>query len=336
MLRVSVVVLVLGLYGCGGEQPAAQAPSDLVARSDVEGSSDVRLQPDDTDIEDLLRAARRIPNSTRWFEIIALPNEVYALWEPGHADKVNAFLVAGRDKDMLYDTGLGIASIRTAVTELRAIESLDDKPLMVVNSHNHLDHNGGNTEFDEAWIMENDWAIAKLTEGVSGFATYWGELTPHPGVVVPADFDPETFSIPPFPEENIRFLRDGDVIDLGNRQFKVIHATAHSPDGVALYDAQNRIFFGGDTFLGDSFLIGDLGVLAQDLERISGLPIDWHYSSHGPQLIEAMGDGRRLAIVRRMLDGERSESTTVFAGNEFPLYELDGVKVTLAGDFLTY
>ena len=34
--------------------------------------------------------------------------------------------------------------------------------------------------------------------------------------------------------------------------------------------------------------------------------------------------------------GEREESETVFAGQTFPLLELEGVAVTLAGDFLTY
>ncbi len=285
---------------------------------------------------EILSAARRIPNSTQWFEVIALPNEVYAFWEPGHIDKVNSFLIVGRDKDVLYDTGLGIGSIHQALAEVRALEGHDDKPLMVINSHNHLDHNGGNTEFDEAWIIESEWAVRKLTEGVKGFEAYWAQMTPHAGVQLPSNFDPKTFSIPPFARENIRFLRDGDEVDLGNRKFRVIHATGHSPDGLALYDEENQIFFGGDTFLGDSFLIHDLGALANDLERISGLQIKWQYSSHGSQLIETMQEGRRLAIVRRIINGERSESTTIFAGTEFPLYELEGVSITMAGDFLIY
>lgn len=49
-------------------------------------------------LADLLRNARRIPNSSKWFEIIALPNDVYALWEPGHAEKVNSFLITGTQK----------------------------------------------------------------------------------------------------------------------------------------------------------------------------------------------------------------------------------------------
>jgi len=52
-------------------------------------------------------------------------------------------------------------------------------------SSNHLDHNGGNTDFDEAWIIHDEWAIRKLTEGLpGGFAEYCADLTPHEGVDV--------------------------------------------------------------------------------------------------------------------------------------------------------
>ena len=308
---------------------AAEAPAMPVAPADQEA------------LTELLEQARRIPSTTGWFEIVELPNDVYAFWEPGHADSVNAFLIVGEARDVLYDTGMGIASIATAVEETRRAAELPGKPLMVINSHNHLDHNGGNAEFEAAWIIEDEWAIRKLTEGLSGeaaagFVPYWDQLREHPGVTPPPGFDPATHSIPPFAREKIRFLADGDVVDLGNRRFRVIHTTAHSPDGLALYDAENRMLFGGDTFIGARYLIRDIDLLESDLARAAELDVAWHYSSHGPQLIETMQHGRHLAIVRRMIAGERAESNTTFAGQTFPLYELDGVFVTLAGDFLTY
>jgi hypothetical protein len=103
-----------------------------------------------------------------------------------------------------------------------------------------------------------------------------------------------------------------------------------------LYDKDNQVFFGGDTFLGNNYLVRDLTALSRDLARVSTIPIKWHYSSHGPQLIEVMQEGRHLQVVRRMLDGEGTRSTTQFAGIEFPLLTLDNVAITLAGDFLTY
>lgn len=326
-------ILLLFLLGACTQESARESPGLQAAAS----SSPAASASSEAPLIDLLRTSRRIPSSSQWFEIIALPNDVYALWEPGHEERVNSFLIAGRDQDVLYDTGMGIGDIGQAVAELRRVESLDDKPLMVVNSHNHLDHNAGNGAFAPVWIFEDEWAISKLTNGVSeGFAGYWSALRVHPGIVTPPEFDPQSFNIPPYPQENIRYLEDGDVIDLGNRALHVVHTTAHSPDGIALYDKDQQIFFGGDTFLGSSYLIRDLATLAQDLARVSSLPIRWHYSSHGPQLIEVMQEGQHLRIVRRMLDGEGNRSTTEFAGFEFPLLTLDNVAITLAGDFLTY
>jgi glyoxylase-like metal-dependent hydrolase (beta-lactamase superfamily II) len=290
-------------------------------------------------LADILSRALRIPNDTGWFEIIELPNQVYAFWEPGHAEEVNAFLIVGTERDVLYDTGMGIASIGRALADLRDAEGWPGRELMVINSHNHLDHNGGNTDFDEAWIIEDEWAIRKLTEGIPSagdFVAYWDQLKDHPGVEAPTGFDPTTFRIPPFPRESIRFLSDGDIVDLGNRRFRVIHTTSHSPDGLALYDEEHAILFGGDTFIGDEFLVRDLDLLVQDLLIARDLDVEWHYCSHGPQLIEVMRSGYHLSIIRRMIRGEREEGETTFAGNVFPLYELDGVAVTLAPEFLTY
>jgi glyoxylase-like metal-dependent hydrolase (beta-lactamase superfamily II) len=305
----------------------------------VSGRPDPRVEADRS-LANILRAARRIPNNSGWFEIIELPNDVYAFWEPGHEEEVNAFLIVGTDRDVLYDTGMGIASIGAALAELRHAEGWPERELMVINSHNHLDHNGGNTDFDEAWIIEDEWAIRKLTEGITGsaranFVEYWAALKEHPGVRAPVGFDPATFHIPPF-RGSIRFLSDGDVVDLGNRRFRVIHTTSHSPDGLVLYDEENGILFGGDTFIGDEFLVRDLELLEKDLLLARDLEVEWHYCSHGPQLIEVMRSGYHLSIVRRMIGGERIEDETTFFGSNLPVYELEGVVVILGGDSLTY
>lgn len=309
-----------------------------ISGSTLGASPALRVEAEQS-LADILSRARRVPNDTGWFEIIELPNQVYAFWEPGHAEEVNAFLIVGTERDVLYDTGMGIASIGRALADLRDAEGWPERELMVINSHNHLDHNGGNTDFDEAWIIEDEWAIRKLTEGIPSagdFVAYWDQLKDHPGVEAPTGFDPTTFRIPPFPRESIRFLADGDIVDLGNRRFRVIHTTSHSPDGLALYDEDNRILFGGDTFIGDEFLIRDLDLLEQDLLIASDLDVEWHYCSHGPQLIEVMRSSYHLLIIRRMIKGEGAESETTLAGDAFPLCELDGVAVILAPEFLIY
>ncbi len=292
-------------------------------------------------IERVLTSARRIPTSSRWFEVLHLPGGVYAFWEPGHIEKVNSFLVLGRDKDMLYDTGMGIASIRRAIDEVREAEGLPDKPIIVVNSHSHLDHNGGNREFAEIWTVDDPWARKRLAAGVpageaGGFVGYWDQLTPHPGIEVPDTFSPRTHAIPPYPLSQVRFVAQGDSIDLGDQRFEVIRTFSHSPDGLALFDVESGRFFGGDTFYGADYLVTDTSLLADDLRRIRDLPIRWHFSSHGGQLVAAMQQGRHLAVIQRMLAGEGETHETEFAGFRLPIRSLEGVTVTVAKELLLY
>lgn len=291
-------------------------------------------------IAEIVRSAKRVPNTTGWFEVLRLPNQVYAFWEPGHSEKVNSFLILGSERDVLYDTGMGIVNIRQAIQEVRSIEKLPQHEIMVVNSHNHLDHNGGNNEFDAIWTANDAWALKRLAKGVpagaaGGFVTYWGELTPHEGVTAPADFSPETHAIQPYLAQ-VNFLEDEQVINLGNRSFTVIRTFSHSPDGIALYNNEEAMFFGGDAFYGANYLVTDLNLLASDLERINPLRIDWHYASHGSQLITAMQQGQHLAAVNRLIAGEGESKTTTFAGLTLPLQEVDGVTVTIAEALLLY
>ncbi|MEH6909457.1 MAG: MBL fold metallo-hydrolase [Oceanicoccus sp.] len=119
---------------------------------------------------------------------------------------------------------------------------------------------------------------------------------------------------------------------MDNRKFRVIHTVSHSLDGLVLYDDEQKILFAGDTVYGPDYLITGLLLLVTDLEKVSPLQVGWSYSSHGEQLVEAMQHGLHLSIVKRLINGEGAEGITSFAGFEMPIYQLDGVSVTLAGE----
>jgi glyoxylase-like metal-dependent hydrolase (beta-lactamase superfamily II) len=65
---------------------------------------------------------------------------VHLISEPGH---VNSFLIQGTKSALLFDTGLGVANIR------KVAEELSELPLLIVNSHYHFDHTGGNRLFHD-------------------------------------------------------------------------------------------------------------------------------------------------------------------------------------------
>lgn len=80
-----------------------------------------------------------------WFRTREVYPQVWLVAEPSH---VNSWLVAGDDRAVLLDTGLGIAPIRPIVGQLTKL------PVSVLNTHAHFDHIGGNHEFEDIAIHE--------------------------------------------------------------------------------------------------------------------------------------------------------------------------------------
>src|ERR1700692_2536613 len=81
----------------------------------------------------------------RWFEYERLPDGITRIWEP-HVIRVmqcNIWHVRGRDRDLLIDTGMGIAS------RADGARALMHKALTAVATHTHLDHIGSLHEFSE-------------------------------------------------------------------------------------------------------------------------------------------------------------------------------------------
>lgn len=195
---------------------------------------------------------------TSWFEVQELDPGVHLISEPGH---VNSFLVQGSKSAILFDTGLGVANIR------KVAEELSSRPLLVVNSHYHFDHTGGNRLFDDIAIhrigapLLQQPAPPGLAEGYMAYTQRmlqaWGPYKEADDIYfhlltaermirpLPGDFEPASYQI--VPTVPTRLLEEGDVLDLGGRRLQVMHTPGHSPDCICLFDEENGLLFGGDT-----------------------------------------------------------------------------------------
>jgi glyoxylase-like metal-dependent hydrolase (beta-lactamase superfamily II) len=63
---------------------------------------------------------------------------------------------------------------------------------------------------------------------------------------LPTYFDPENYRVEPF--QVTRWLKDGDIIELGDRRLEIIHTPGHSPDSVCILDRNNKLLWTGDSF----------------------------------------------------------------------------------------
>ena len=78
-----------------------------------------------------------------------------AISEPRQAEGVTSFLIVGSKRAVLLDSGLGVGRISGVVQRLTTL------PVVVINSHTHFDHVGGNSEFADCAILRIEASITK-------------------------------------------------------------------------------------------------------------------------------------------------------------------------------
>lgn len=103
----------------------------------------------------------RVPVTEDWFEVYRIQPDLYAIYEPGHFQEVISYLITGSEKALLVDTGLGMGNIRKVVEELTSL------PVLVMNTHTHFDHIGGNALFDTVYAPDHPEARRRLSAGAT-------------------------------------------------------------------------------------------------------------------------------------------------------------------------
>jgi glyoxylase-like metal-dependent hydrolase (beta-lactamase superfamily II) len=260
---------------------------------------------------------------SKWFHVRELGPGAFAICEPGH---VNSFLLTGRERALLVDTGLGVGSIRSLV------ETLTELPVSVVNTHSHPDHVAGNHEFEEIAIHPHGReALERQPFGQEAFTAYMNharallaaaeryeeldraffqlfdaEARPRP---FPAGFDPDAWTVRPSRATSL--VREGERIDLGGRSISVIDTPGHSPDGICLLDERDGLLVAGDTLgtgpLYAQFPDSDVRAFASSVERLRELAPEvrlvlishFNRATVDPGLIEETARG-----FERLLEGD--------------------------------
>ena len=149
------------------------------------------------------------------------------------------YLVCGEKKALLIDTATGCGGLAETV------RSLTKLPVTVVNTHAHVDHIGGNHEFEDIWFHEKDRKIFLLhTNPDYTFGLLEGELPPllrAPLKVLVR----KRLSISG--EGNYHYFGDDAVFHLGKRDIEVVPTPGHTPGCVCFLDRGERMLFSGDT-----------------------------------------------------------------------------------------
>ena len=168
---------------------------------------------------------------------------------------VNAFLVEGEERAALIDTGCGIGHLAERVRELT------DKPLIIIITHGHFDHDGGVKQFPGVPVYLNSADGQLMHQTVEMMQKMMGTtdmnkmrefyITSRGPIRCPElEVSKLLELVPSEPSDPIYEyipMEDGMEFDLGGRVLKVISTPGHTPGEVSILDETSRTLFSGDT-----------------------------------------------------------------------------------------
>ena len=228
---------------------------------------------------------------------------IYAIQCPGYLPGpgrlpgwgyVVSYLVLGAEKALLVDTGFGLSDLKSYV------ETLTTLPLMVLNTHVHPDHSGGNGQFETVYVGEHE--TPETDDGVLFYNV--------PGQRDACDAVKRGGSY------RFRHLRDAERIDLGGRMLQVVEIPGHTRGSIALFDENTRLLLSGDAILKRVFYGAGvpLSTYRAALVKAGELPIRDILSAHWPEPLGADFIDKMLRLIDAF-DPAKAESAAWAEGD---------------------
>ncbi|MEO8451962.1 MAG: MBL fold metallo-hydrolase [Gemmatimonadota bacterium] len=175
------------------------------------------------------------------FQVHAYNDDFFILRQSAcsNFEKPFLYLLFGRDRALLLDTGAGKVSVAAAVDSVirpwLARHHRTEILLVVAHSHGHGDHVAGDPQFAG---RPGTTVVGRDTTSVRAF-----------------------FGIERWPEEIVPF-------DLGDRVLDVIPIPGHQAASIAIYDRRTGVLLTGDTFYPGRLYVRDTAAYARSVQRL--------------------------------------------------------------------
>ena len=194
------------------------------------------------------------------------------------------YLLFGKDRALLLDTGAGNMKMRPAVdaaiAKWLAAHNRTSIPLVVAHSHGHGDHIAGDAEFT---ARPDTTVIGTKPRDVAAF-----------------------FKITDWPKQIVTF-------DLGERKLDIIPTPGHQPAHIMIYDERTRLLLSGDSlYPGRLYVPSNLFKDYRDsINRVAGFAAS-HRISHilGAHIEMATTPGKDFTLGARVHPGEHKLELT--------------------------
>lgn len=180
---------------------------------------------------------------------------------PFRLDHINLWLLEDGDGWTIVDTGIGTEDCRTIWQRVFA-EALDGKPIhRIILTHFHSDHTGlagwiAERFGAEIWMTDGEWQRTQLFHNarpadwidvVDGFFTIAG-CSDEIVAATRKRWSSIGDRVVPLPER-ARRIAEGDVIRIGDFDWRVLIGRGHAPEHASLYCAETDTLIAGDQVL---------------------------------------------------------------------------------------
>ena len=202
---------------------------------------------------------------------------------------VRFFLLTGTEKALLIDSGMRVHDARDIA------ESLTSLPIMLLNTHADMDHIGSNSQFETFYMHPDDEEHYRKSGGK--------------GRIIP--------------------VREGDTLDLGGRELKIIHLPGHTAGSIAVLDMSRRVLISGDPIQehGRIFMFGEHRNMQDYIASLEHLKswtdeFDEIWPSHADIPVKSELIGKLHDGAQRIMDGAVGGKLEEFHGHEIVAYDL--------------
>lgn len=166
-----------------------------------------------------------------------------SIWQITEDNGVYCTLILGSSMAVLVDTGYGNRNIREFV------EKHITTPYMVINSHGHPDHIGGNHWFDTIWAAKAEWDIIRHFEE-----------------------KPQSYGL--------KEIKTGDKISLGDLDIEIVTLAGHTRGSIGIYVPKEGILIAGDALNEGLWLFNYGALLMKDLYETLQKTIQLNFTSY--------------------------------------------------------
>ena len=193
--------------------------------------------------------------------------EMNGYYRIGSPEAVFCYVIVGKEKAMLIDTGYAYGNLK------QAVRSITDKPLYIVNTHGHVDHVSGNAQFEEkVYIHKKDMELCRehtgkeMREQSIEHAMHSVNYETHEEYnALPDKFDKENYS------------NQGATLE-------IVETPGHTQGGISVWYKEKKLAFTGDTTGFFVWLFApettSRETYIDTLNRLLKLPVDFYIGGH--------------------------------------------------------